>query len=86
MSKKKYCAGCGVLLQEENIAQEGYTTTLENEICQRCFRMRNYGEYQVSTRSNEEYLNILKSVNKKKDLVLHIIDLINIDKLSDIFP
>ncbi len=80
MSKKKYCAGCGVLLQEENIAQEGYTTTLENEICQRCFRMRNYGEYQVSTRSNEEYLNILKSVGKKKDLVLHIIDLINIDK------
>lgn len=80
MSKKKYCSGCGVLLQEENITQEGYTSTLENDICQRCFRMKNYGEYQISTKSNEEYLEILKSINKKKDLVLHIIDLLNIDK------
>lgn len=80
MSKKKYCSGCGVLLQDENIAQEGYTTSLENEICQRCFRMKNYGEYQVSTKSNEEYLSILKSIGRKKDLVLHIIDLINIDQ------
>lgn len=80
MSKKKYCMGCGILLQDENIAQEGYTSSLENDICQRCFRMKNYGEYQVSTKSNEEYLKILKSIGRKKDLVLHIVDLINIDK------
>ena len=57
----KTCTGCGVKLQDQNVLQEGYTTSLENDICQRCFRMRNYGEYQVITKSNEEYLNILKS-------------------------
>lgn len=80
MTKKKYCSGCGVLLQDENIAIEGYVQDIENDICQRCFRMKNYGEYQISTKSNEEYLEILKSIGKKKDLVLHIVDLINIDK------
>lgn len=80
MSKKKYCLGCGVLLQNENILGEGYVSSLENDICQRCFRMKNYGEYQVAAKSNEEYIEILKQVGKTKDLVLHIVDLLNIDK------
>lgn len=80
MIKKKYCVGCGVKLQNENIMQEGYVTNLENNICQRCFRMKNYGEYQVVTKSNDEYIEILKAVSKTKDLVLHIVDLLNVDK------
>lgn len=80
MSKKKYCLGCGVLLQSENILDSGYVTSLDNDICQRCFRMKNYGEYQVVAKSNEEYIEILKSVGKTKDLVLHIVDLLNMDK------
>ena len=47
MTSQKKCLGCGILLQDENILQEGYTTSLENDICQRCFRMKNYGEYQT---------------------------------------
>lgn len=80
MSKKKYCLGCGVLLQNENIVQEGYVMSMENDICQRCFRMKNYGEYQVVAKSNEEYIEILKTIGKTKSLVLHIVDLLNIDK------
>ncbi len=78
--KVKTCMGCGVVLQDQNVLQEGYTTSLENDICQRCFRMKNYGEYQVVTKSNEEYLNILKSVGETKDLVLYITDLLNLEK------
>lgn len=80
MTSEKKCLGCGVVLQDENILQEGYTTSLENDICQRCFRMKNYGEYQMIAKSNEEYLSILKSVGETKDLVLYITDLLNIDK------
>jgi len=81
MSKeKKYCIGCGVLLQDENMTIDGYTTSLDNDICSRCFRMKNYGEYQIVTKSNEEYIDILKSVNKTNDLVLYIVDLLNLDK------
>lgn len=80
MTSEKKCMGCGVILQDENVLQEGYTTSLENDICQRCFRMKNYGEYQMIAKSNEEYLSILKSVGETKDLVLYITDLLNVDK------
>lgn len=83
MNSEKKCAGCGIVLQDENVLQEGYTTSLDNDICQRCFRMRNYGEYQVVTKSNDEYLSILKSVGETKDLVLYITDLLNLDKDLD---
>ena len=77
---EKTCKGCGVVLQDQNVLQEGYTTSLENDICQRCFRMKNYGEYQVVTKSNDEYLNILKGVGETKDLVLYIADLLNLEE------
>ena len=80
MNQEKYCKGCGVLLQDQNILQEGYTTTLENDLCQRCFRMKNYGEYQIIVKSNDEYLKILKEVGKTKDLVLYVTDLLNLEK------
>lgn len=79
-SEIKKCSGCGVSLQDDNMLQEGYTTSLENDICQRCFRMKNYGEYQVITKSNDEYLNILKGVGETKDLVLYIADLLNLEE------
>jgi ribosome biogenesis GTPase A len=42
--------------------------------------MKNYGEYQVVTKSNDEYIDILKEVGKTKDLVLYITDLLNLEK------
>ena len=80
MENEKKCLGCGVLLQDVNLLQEGYTTNLENDYCQRCFRMKNYGEYQVITKSNEEYIDILKEVGETKDLVLYVTDLLNLEK------
>ena len=47
MNNEKRCKGCGVLLQDENLLQEGYTTNLENDLCQRCCRMQNNGENRV---------------------------------------
>ena len=78
-NKNKYCKGCGIKLQNENILKEGYVTNLDNDLCQRCFRIANYGEYQKVTKSNEEFIEILKNVSKTKDLVLHIVDLVNLD-------
>lgn len=80
MTDKKFCIGCGVALQDENITSEGYTSSMENDICSRCFRMKNYGEYQIITKSNDEYIEILKSVNDTKDLVVYMIDLLNINR------
>lgn len=80
MNEDKYCIGCGVKLQDSNMLYDGYTPDLANDICSRCFKLRNYGDYQITTKSNEEYIDILKSVNETKDLVLYMVDLLNIEK------
>lgn len=80
MDNEKKCLGCGVCLQDQNLLQEGYTTSLENDFCQRCFKMKNYGEYQMVVKSNEEYLNILRAVSNTKDLVVYVTDLLNLEK------
>ena len=79
MNDKK-CQGCGVVLQDENVLLEGYTVNLENDLCQRCFRLKNYGEYQATTKTNEEYQEILNTVGKTKDLVIYVTDLLNIEQ------
>lgn len=74
----KKCIGCGALLQDNNTLLEGYTTSMTNDYCMRCFRMRNYGDYQFVFKSNAEYINILKEIGKTKDLVLYVVDFLSI--------
>lgn len=78
MNKK--CLGCGVELQDENMLLDGYTVNLENDLCKRCFRLKNYGEYQATTKTNEEYQQILEAVGKTKDLVVYVTDVLNVEQ------
>lgn len=81
----KYCKGCGVRLQDNNTLLEGYTTDLSKDLCKRCFRVKNYGEYEIITKSNDEYIKILEDIGKTKSLVLYVVDLLSIPKnLEDI--
>ena len=41
MKKNKKCLGCGVVLQNDNILNIGYTPSLENDYCMRCFKVKN---------------------------------------------
>lgn len=76
----KYCKGCGVRLQDNNVLLEGYTNNLSKDLCKRCFRLKNYGEYEIVTKSNDEYIEIIKDIGKTKSLVLYVIDLISLPK------
>ena len=71
------CIGCGVELQNIDDTKIGYTKDLINNLCQRCFRIRNYNEYSKILKDNEEYINILKNINSK-ELVVLVVDLFNI--------
>ena len=78
------CIGCGVLLQTNDKDKIGYTTNIDNDLCERCFRIRNYNEYKFVTKDNKDYIDILKNINSK-DLVVLVVDLFNISKhISDI--
>ncbi len=77
MNKK--CLGCGVLLQETNKEELGYVNSLDLDLCERCFRVRNYGDYTVVSKDNEKFLQIVKDINHTRDLVLFVIDIFNIN-------
>ena len=74
------CIGCGVKLQTNNNEIIGYTTNLDNKLCERCFRIRNYNDYKFVVKDNNDFINILKDVNITNDLVILVIDLFNINK------
>ena len=76
----KYCKGCGVKLQDSNALLDGYTTSLSKDFCRRCFRLKNYGEYQIVTKSNDEYLKIIDDIGLTKSLVLYVVDLLSLPK------
>lgn len=78
MNKK--CLGCGAVLQTEFSDQEGYTKNIENKLCERCFRINNYGDYKVVVKDNQEFINILKDINTTQDLVVLVVDLLNINQ------
>jgi len=80
MRKNKTCLGCGVKLQDENILNIGFTANIENDLCMRCFRLKNYGEYESIANSLVHYESILSFVNKTKDLVLYVVDILNINE------
>lgn len=78
MNKK--CIGCGSILQNNDKAKEGYIENIDNNLCERCFRIRNYNDYKKVFKDNKEFLNILDNIKLKGDLVLLVVDLFNIPK------
>lgn len=83
----KKCVGCGASLQDLCSDEIGYTKDLSRDLCERCFRIRHYGDYQVVRQNNTSYLEILEGIKKTNDLVIFVIDLFNFNdevyKLSE---
>ncbi|MDD3048631.1 MAG: 50S ribosome-binding GTPase [Bacilli bacterium] len=78
----KKCSGCGAMLQYDKPELAGYIESDMYEkasICRRCFRLKSYGDYVFINKDNEEYINILKSINNTHSLVLYLVDLFNIN-------
>ena len=76
MTKK--CLGCGVIIQDSNNNKEGYVDTLDKDICERCFKLKYYGEYKEVSLTNKEYQSILSSI-PKDSLVVYLTSLLSLN-------
>ena len=74
------CIGCGAYLQDKAPNREGYTASLNQPLCNRCFRIKNYNDYQKIEKTNDEFIPILEEISKSGSLVLLVVDLLNINK------
>lgn len=70
----KKCEGCGAYLQDEDPNKDGFTKNISKNLCERCFRIRNYSEYKVVVKDNDDYIKILKEINQTRDLVVFVVD------------
>ena len=71
------CHGCGIELQNFDNKLLGYTKNLDSDLCERCFRIKHYNDYQKVIKDNNWVFSILKSI-KPNALVVLVIDIINI--------
>ena len=87
----KKCKGCGIELQTEDKNKVGYVVSLEQDYCQRCFRLSHYGDIthlKTNFVNNKKILDIYKKY--KNGLFVLIIDILDSfvikdDDLLDIF-
>ncbi len=86
MNKK--CIGCGITLQCEDPYEDGYVNPEmfdKTIMCRRCFRLKHYGEYKVTNKSNSFYKGIIKEIFKMDELVVHIVDIFNMGNMDEIY-
>lgn len=74
----KFCLGCGILLQDVDENMDGYVSYSENDLCMRCFRLRNYGENRKINRDNKDFLNIIDNISGN-DLVIYVSSLLTLN-------
>lgn len=72
------CSGCGIELQDKEINKAGYTTNMSNHLCMRCFRIKNYNDYQKTDVNSKKYMDIFKEVSKTSDLIVLVVDVFDI--------
>jgi len=72
------CLGCGIKLQTTKKQELGYTTNIESKICERCFRLKNYGEYKSVTLNNQDYNQIIKNI-PKDSLIIYVADILSLN-------
>lgn len=72
------CLGCGITLQNKEINALGYTKNPENKICERCFKLKNYGEYTKVNLTNKEYQQIIDQI-PENSLVVYVSDILTLN-------
>ena len=76
MNKK--CIGCGIELQNNDVHQDGYVSHNDHRLCERCFKIKNYGQNKVVVTGNDDYLKIFDSIHDN-DLVVYVSSLLTLN-------
>lgn len=75
----KCCSGCGVVLQNDDPKKIGYTPKMEAALCQRCFRIRHYGDHMISMRQGIDSEQVLNKIKAMDALILWVVDLFDLE-------
>lgn len=75
----KRCIGCGAVLQDENPAVAGYVKRLDQDYCQRCFRLTHYGDLTIDMKHAIEPEILLEKIKTYQNVgIVFIIDVLHL--------
>ncbi|MEG0823518.1 MAG: GTPase [Erysipelotrichaceae bacterium] len=75
----RYCKGCGVKMQSEDIHAIGYTPKQDGEYCQRCFRITHYDDMKISMQQGIDNDEVLRKIASMDAFVLWVVDLFDFE-------
>ncbi len=75
----KVCSGCGAILQSTNENEKGYSPKLENDLCQRCFRIKHYDDLIKSFQNEFDNNEILNEISSEDRLIIWVVDLFDFE-------
>ncbi len=82
---KPCCPGCGAPFQSSSADQPGYRTREDQSLCQRCFRLKHYGDTRLVRDSAIELTQVLREIRVIEGTLVVLIDLVNFDpRLLDV--
>ena len=77
------CIGCGISLQDTNPNLDGYVNDINSELCERCFKIKNYGKGKKTLKTNDDYNRIFNNI-RDNDVVIYVSSILtlNLDYIS----
>ena len=81
MTKK--CVGCGAVFQTSEVNKPGFVEKENFEkslVCQRCFKIKHYGDYQIIKKDKKDYKKIFDEIKSKNELILFLCDILTLDE------
>lgn len=82
MDQEYFCLGCGAQIQTAYENKPGFVppSALKREdiLCRRCFRLKHYNETQNVTMTDDDFFEMVSSIQKDQGLVVYIVDLFDV--------
>ena len=72
------CVGCGVELQNIDPNKDGYVSSLDMSLCERCFIIKNYGQNKITNKTNVDYMKIINNI-RDNDIVVYVSSLLTLN-------
>lgn len=78
-SLKPICPGCGAPMQSHSASSPGYRQKPDHPLCQRCFRLKHYGDTSRFDQSDVSLAHVLREIRAIEGTIIVLIDLVNFD-------
>lgn len=75
----RHCVGCGCQLQNIDPNALGYVVKESQSLCQRCFRVRHYGDTQAFKKDGVNSTEVLATISKLEGMILLVMDISDLE-------